>query len=115
MNITNIKKTNEEKTKSGNSIWRLLSEEIGVPNFELRYFEIPVRGQTSYGKHPWEHEVYIIKGRGVVKGKTLNGKSYKKKVQVEDAIYIACNEEHQFLNNGDKPFGFICVCPKGYE
>ena len=115
MYFTNAQKTEREQTASGNSIWRLLSEEIGVPNFELRYFEIPPGGHTSYGKHPWEHEVFVITGEGLVKGKTLDGEAIEEEVRPGDAIYIAPDEEHQFINDGEVPLGFICVCPKGYE
>lgn len=115
MYITNIKRTKEEKTRSGNSIWWLLSEEIGVPNFELRYFEIKRGMSTNYGKHPWEHEVYVVKGKGTVKGKDLEGKVFEEKIKSGDAIYIAVNEEHQFWNYGSQPLGFICIIPKGTE
>ena len=110
MYFTSIKKTKEEKTRSGVSVWWLLSEEIGVPNFELRYFEFGKGMHTSYGSHPWEHEVFVVRGQGVVKGKNL-----EKKVKVGDAIYIVSNEEHQFLNYQDEPLCFVCVIPKGAE
>ena len=110
MYITNVKKTKEEKTRSGVSVWWLLSEEIGVPNFEMRYFEFKKGMHTSYGKHPWEHEVFVVKGEGVIKGK-----NFEQKIKAGDAIYIAPNEEHQFLNNNDEPFGLICIIPKGAE
>ncbi len=115
MYFTNRNTTKREQTPSGNALWRLLPEEIGVPNFELRYFEVPPGGHTSYGQHPWEHEVFIIAGAGLIKGRTLDGQSVERAVTVGDAVYIAPNEEHQFLNEGTIPLGFICVCPKGYE
>jgi len=115
MYITNKEKTKKEKTPGGNSVWWLLSKENGVPNFELRYFEIPVKGYTRYGKHYWEHEVFVVKGLGIVKGKDLKGKKFERKVKPGDAIFIAENEEHQFLNYGNQAFGFICVVPKGVE
>lgn len=115
MYITNIQKTKQEKTRSGNSIWRLLSEDIGVLNFELRYFEIEKGGYTSYGSHYWEHEVFVVKGSGVLKGKDLEGKVFEEKIKAGDAIFIAQNEEHQFLNYENEPLGFICIIPKGAE
>ena len=115
MHFANTRTTRKERTASGNAIWRLLPEDIGVPSFEMRYFEVPPGGATSYGKHPWEHEVFVITGGGLVTGKTLDGEPVERQVEAGDAIYIAPNEEHQFQNGGDSPFGFICVCPKGYE
>ena len=110
MYITNVDKTPFNKTKSGNKIWWLLGKEIGVPNYEMRYFEIPPGNKTSPGSHPWEHEVFVIKGKGMVKGS-----NEEHTLTVGDAVYIAPNEYHQFINNGEEPFGFICVIPKGYE
>lgn len=115
MYITNTTKTKKVKTKSGNSIWWLLSEEAGVPNYELRYFEIEPDMCTSYGKHPWEHEVFLIKGTGLLKGKDSKGKPFEEQIGAGDAIYIAPNDEHQFYNSSDRPLGFVCVVPKGVE
>ena len=113
--FTNRQETDRETTPSGNSIWRLLPERIGVPNFELRYFEVPPGGRTSYGKHPWEHEVFVVTGEGRVKGKGLADESISRLVRPGDAVYIAPDEEHQFINAAEEPLGFICVVPKGCE
>jgi len=115
MHFANKQTTKQETTKSGNAIWRLLPEAIGVPSFELRYFEVPAGGHTSYGKHPWEHEVFVLEGQGTVKGRTLDGEAVAQAVGPGDAVFIAPNEEHQFVNDGDGALGFICVCPKGFE
>jgi quercetin dioxygenase-like cupin family protein len=32
----------------------------------MRHFEIQPRGQTSKHSHDWEHEVFIIEGKGLV-------------------------------------------------
>lgn len=110
MYITNINKTPFKKTSHRNKIWWLLGKEIGVPNYEMRYFEMPPGNKTTPGSHPWEHEVFVVKGKGIVKG---NNEEYT--LRIGDAIYIAPNEHHQFINNGETTFGFICVIPKGYE
>lgn len=115
MYFTSTSKTPPQRTPSGNALWRLLPEEIGVPTSVLRYFEVAVGGHTSYGKHPWEHEVYVVRGKGLVRGKDLQGREVEQRVQPGDAVYIAPNEEHQFVNQGDMPFGFVCVVPKGCE
>jgi len=86
MYIINIKDAKELKTPHGKSVRWLLSTEIGVPNFEMRYFEVTEESKPSEDKHPWEHEVFVVRGEGIVK---------------------AGGEE--------EPFGFICVIPKGCE
>jgi len=110
MYITDLNKVKPIKTPSGNSIWWLITKEIGALNFELRYFEVKANGQTSAGKHPWEHEVFVIKGQGIVRGE-----DFKEKLGPGNAVFIPPNEEHQFINPNKEPFGFICVIPKGYE
>ena len=110
MYVINIKDAKELKTPHGKSIRWLLSKEIGAPNFEMRYFEIPQGAKPSEDKHPWEHEVFVVKGEGIVKA---GGE--ERKVRSGDAIFIPPNEPHMFLNVREKPFGFICVIPKGCE
>jgi len=110
MYMINIKDAKELKTPHGKSIRWLLSEEIGAPNFEMRYFEINKESEPSEDKHSWEHEVFIVKGQGIVKSGGV-----EKKVKPEDAIFIPASEPHQFSNLKEDPFGSICVIPKGCE
>jgi len=110
MYITDLNKTKLVKTPSGNSIWWLIPKEIGAPNFELRYFEVKANGRTSPGKHSWEHEVFVVKGQGIIRGE-----EFEEELGSGHAVFISPNEEHQFINPNKEPFGFICVIPKGYE
>ncbi|MCK5569256.1 MAG: cupin domain-containing protein, partial [Spirochaetes bacterium] len=92
----------------GVSIRYLVVEEFGAPNFEMRYFELQKGGKTSLDEHPHEHEVFILKG----KGKMLIGdKEYS--LRPNDAVLVEPNEKHRFFQEGDEPFGFICVVPNG--
>jgi len=77
----------------------------------MRYFEISPGNATSLGSHPWEHEIFIVKGKGIVKGS-----AEEHTLTAGDAVYIPPpNEYHQFINNDKVTFRFICVIPKGYE
>jgi quercetin dioxygenase-like cupin family protein len=92
----------------GVSIRYLVVEEFGAPNFEMRYFELQKGGKSSLDEHPHEHEVFILKG----KGKMLIGdKEYS--LRPNDAVLVEPNEKHRFFQEGDEPFGFICVVPNG--
>ena len=93
---------------SGVSIRYLVLEEFGAPNFELRYFEVQKGGKTSIDEHPYEHEVFVLKGRGKL---LLNEKEYP--LRPNDAILIEPNEKHRLVQEGDEPFGFLCVVPNG--
>ncbi len=99
------------KTPSGNKIFWMLTSEVGAPNFEMRYIEIPAGAHTSFGSHSHEHEVFVVKGKGRVKGG-----ADEKEIVAGSAVFIPGNEEHQFLNASDtEPLGVICIVPKGAE
>ncbi|MEE9306877.1 MAG: cupin domain-containing protein [Spirochaetia bacterium] len=98
------------KTNSGNKIYWMLTQENGAPNFELRYIEIPSNGKSSYGKHPHEHEVFVVQGKGKIVGENI-----EEQLKPGMAVFVPGNEEHQWINTETEPFGFICVVPKGAE
>jgi len=110
MHISNIDEKIMCKSGSGNKIYWMITSEHGAKNFELRYVEIPVGGKSSYGSHPHEHEVFIIKGKGRV-----TGADYDEGLLPRTAVFVAGDEEHQWINEGSEPFGFICVVPIGAE
>ena len=116
MYMTDISNENIiRKTRSGKKIYWMLTSEIGAPNFELRYIEIPPNVPlSSSSKHPHEHEVFIVKGKGILQGEE-NGKAYEVELFPGQAIFIPGNEEHQWLNPYDEPLCIICVVPKGAE
>ncbi len=84
----------------------LITKEIGAPNFAMRLFEMEPKGYSPLHSHSWEHEVYILEGKGIVIGGTE-----EKEFNAGDAIFIPPNEKHQFKNNGKKPLKFLCLVP----
>jgi quercetin dioxygenase-like cupin family protein len=93
---------------AGVSIRYLVVEEFGAPNFELRYFEVQKGGKTSVDEHPYEHEVFVLKGRGKL---LLNDKEYP--LRPNDAILIEPNEKHRLVQEGEEALGFLCIVPNG--
>jgi quercetin dioxygenase-like cupin family protein len=111
MYVTDANEGNRCITKSGNRIYWLLTSEVGAPNFELRYIEIPPGGQSSQGSHPHEHEVFVVKGQGLVKGPDR-----ETCLTPGMAVFVPGDEIHQWINTrADEPFGFVCVVPRGAE
>jgi quercetin dioxygenase-like cupin family protein len=99
------------RTGSGNKIYWMLTTENGAGDFELRYIELPPGGRSSYGKHSHEHEVFVVAGRGRIKGT-----DYEKELLSGTAVLVPGEEEHQWVNASQtEPFGFVCVVPKGAE
>ena len=84
----------------------VITAEDGAPNFCMRVFEVEPGNSTSSHSHPWEHEVFILSGRGVA---VSGGKETQ--VGKDSVIFVAPNEHHQFLNKGDEPLRFICLIP----
>jgi len=110
MYIANLNELPRTTGPLGKTVVWLLAEENGTPNFEMRYFEVPKGLAGKEESHPFEHEVFVIKGEGVIKSGNT-----EKKIEAGDAILILPNELHQFYNCKEEPLGFICVIPNGCE
>jgi len=84
----------------------LITKEMGAENFAMRLFEMEPGGYSPLHSHPWEHEVFILDGEGLVFGE---GK--EKRFRPGDVIFIPPNEKHQFKNNDEKTVKFLCLIP----
>jgi quercetin dioxygenase-like cupin family protein len=84
----------------------LVGPKENAPNFSMRKFTLAQGGCSPYHTHPWEHEVYILTGRGEVR---FAGGS--RAVEPGDFAYVPPNDEHQFVNTGDGLFEFLCMVP----
>ncbi len=85
----------------------LIGEKEGAPNFIMRIFEVKPKGFTPLHSHSWEHEVYVLKGKGRV---FTAGR--EEEISEGDALLIEPNEEHQFKNPYSEPLIFLCLIPK---
>lgn len=95
-----------EEGASGITVRWVICEKDGAENFFMRVFEMEPGGYSPYHKHPWEHEVFIIEGRGsLVQG--------EKEVPFSkgDVIFIPPGEKHQVKNSSKETLEFICVIP----
>lgn len=84
----------------------LITKEMGAPNFAMRLFEMEPNGNSPLHMHPWEHEVFILEGEGIVVAK-----DGEKKIKAGSVIFIAPNELHQIKNNSKKILKFLCLVP----
>jgi quercetin dioxygenase-like cupin family protein len=90
----------------GCAIRWLVGEEQGAPNFAMRQFEVAVGGHTPQHTHPYEHEVFVLEGQGVV----LAG-DVPHPLRSGDVVYVRPAELHQFRNTGNTPLKFLCLVP----
>lgn len=84
----------------------LLDDKQGAPTFAMRQFEVEPGGYTPKHSHPYEHEVFILEGDGVV----LEG-DQKHPLRAGDCVLVLPDEVHQFLNTGNRPLKFLCLVP----
>lgn len=90
---------------SGATVQWLLGAAEQVAEVALRYFEIPPGGYSAPEEHPYEHCVYVLRGKAEV----LIGEE-KYEVGPNDVVHTALNEFHQFINLSDtEPLGFLCA------
>ena len=84
----------------------VINADDGAPHFCMRVFDVEPGSCTPSHDHPWEHEVLVLTGRGVVvseEGRTPIAK--------DSVIFVAPNEHHCFVNNGNQTLRFVCLIP----
>ena len=84
----------------------LIGEKDQAPNFAMRQFEVAPGGHTPRHQHPYEHEVFVLEGEGVV----LEG-DRQHTLRAGDVVFVRPDEVHQFRNPGDVPLKFLCLVP----
>jgi len=96
----------KEQGAKGVYVRWLITEKIGAENFAMRYFEVEPDGYSPLHSHPWEHEVYVLEGKGVVVSE-----EGEKPIGPGDVVFVPPNETHQFRNTGSTTLKFLCLIP----
>ncbi len=86
--------------------WLWNKENDKMPNFAMRRFEIEKGGNIGMHEHPWEHEIYVLSG----KGKVFTPEE-EIIAQADDALYMPPNIPHGYSNEYKEPFIFLCMIP----
>ena len=86
----------------------VLGANVNAPTFYLRVIDVDPGAATEFHSHAWEHEVYVLEGKGNVR----NAEGTETPVVPGTCAYVAPNEVHQFVNSGTDVLRFICVIPK---
>ena len=84
----------------------VINADDGAPNFCMRVFEVEPGKSTPHHSHQWEHEVFVLSGRGVVVGE--QGET---QIARDSVVFVPPDERHRFVNNGSEVLRFICVIP----
>jgi quercetin dioxygenase-like cupin family protein len=84
----------------------LVGNDEQAPNFVMRQFEVAPGGHTPRHFHPYEHEIYVVEGNGVI----VDGDK-ELPLRQGDVVFVAPDDVHQFKNTSDAPLKFLCLIP----
>ncbi|MFQ5753934.1 MAG: cupin domain-containing protein, partial [bacterium] len=84
----------------------LISDKDGAKNFAMRMFSVEPGGHTPFHFHNYEHEIFVLDGKGVLKEE-----DNEQPFQAGDVIFVKPNEKHQFQNVGPEKLRFLCLIP----
>lgn len=91
----------------GVSVRVLIDEEAdGAPVYVLRMFEVAPGGNTPDHSHPFEHENFVLSGRGSV---MVEGEWHG--LSAGHVVFVPAGVRHQYRNDGAEPFVFLCGVP----
>ena len=85
---------------------QLIRREDGARKTSLHELIIGKGGYSAPHRHEWDHQLVVTEGRGLL---ILNGKKFP--LRPGSVLLVQANEDHQFLQRGDKPLRFLTVTP----
>lgn len=88
----------------------MVGRDDGASNFAMRHFTVESGGCTPRHSHDYEHEIYVLEGRGRLEH---DGEFHD--LRPGDAVLVEPNLIHQFVNIADEPFRFLCLVPVTFD
>jgi len=108
--VGHIDKVKKEEVKmdgtEGTYIQWLISKEQGAENYAMRLFTIKPGGKIAPHNHPWEHEIFVISGSGII-----GAGDREVRVREGNFLYVPPDVVHWYRNDGDEDFKFLCIIP----
>ena len=89
----------------------VIGDKEGAPNFVMRIFDLEPGASSPLHEHPWEHEIFVLKGEATARNSTGD----ENPVAKGDTIFIPPGEEHRLTNKGEGVFRFMCLIPTGVD
>ncbi|HNT73991.1 MAG TPA: cupin domain-containing protein [Anaerolineae bacterium] len=111
MLLKDIAQSQAQSTAPGIGIHWLITRKEGAPNFTMRVIEIAPGVVFAPHQHPYEHEIYVLEGRGVV----TNPAGDVGAMQPGVYLLVPPDEPHGYRNTGEQTLKFICVIPNPQE
>jgi quercetin dioxygenase-like cupin family protein len=106
MKVQNYRQVKAINTAPGVTMRVVAGTAEGAPTFAMRVFEIQSGSSTPFHTHPWEHEVFVLAGEGILR---CGGRETP--LMEGDAVVVLPNEQHSFLGIGRGTLRVICVVP----
>lgn len=85
---------------------QLIRREDGARKTSLHELIIGKGGYSARHAHDWDHQLVVTEGRGLL---ILEGK--KIPLRPGSVVLVQSEEEHQFLQRGERPLRFLTVTP----
>lgn len=104
--IINFRDVEPVPEKPGVTKRVVIGPEDGAPNFIMRIFEVEPGASIPIHTHEWEHEIFVLAGKGAVL--LEDG---EKPVEKENVVFMPPNLPHGFANKGDETLRIICLIP----
>ena len=89
----------------GSSIKWLIGPAQQAGNFSMRLVTVAPGGQTPDHAHAWEHQWYVLSGRG----EASDGDGKKHPVGPGSVVFVPDGERHNIRNTGQQPLVLICM------
>ena len=106
--VNNVKKESlADRGGKGASLQWLLARKENVPYFYMRYAVVEPGGFIPLHSHEWIHEMYIVKGSGV-----LLSENEDTPLETGSFVYMPSNEAHGMKNTGSENLEFVCCINK---
>jgi quercetin dioxygenase-like cupin family protein len=99
-----VEPTTYDGGRAGVAMREMITARDGAPTFAMRIFDLDAGATTPYHQHAWEHEVFIVSGRGHVRSTEGD-----RRFAAGDTVFIAGNELHGFV--AETAVQFVCVIP----
>lgn len=97
---------NDEGAQGAMIRW-VITEAQGSENYALRVIELEPGGNTPHHTHWFEHQNYVIEGKGSV---TIGDDDHT--IRAGDVIFVPGGVRHQYRNTGNTPLKFLCGIPQ---
>jgi len=102
--VKNFDEIEEIEMEGGARIRWLITHRDGAPTFSMRYITIPKGKDTPAHSHEYEHEIFVLRGRGEV---TLGNE--KRGIGEGKFIFVPGNLFHKI--HAVEDMSIICVVP----